>query len=49
MMRLPHHQELSYRLAGTLRLKDDSMLLTALPFKSEGKLTLEDITPRKNS
>jgi LEA14-like dessication related protein len=49
MMRLPHHQELSYRLAGKLRLNDDSMLLTALPLKSEGKLRLEDITPRKNS
>ena len=47
MMSLPHHQELSYRLVGKLRINDESMLLPTLPFKSEGKVSLEDITPPK--
>ena len=47
MMSLPHHQELSYRLKGKLRINDESMLLPTLPFKSEGKVSLEDITPPK--
>lgn len=47
MMSLPQHQELSYRLVGKLRINDESMLLPTLPFKSEGKMSLEDITPRK--
>ena len=48
MMSLQQHQQLSYRLKGKLRLDDESMLLPTLPFKSEGKVTLEDITPRKS-
>ena len=48
MMSLPHHQELSYRLEGKLRINSESMLLPTLPFKSEGKVSLEDITPPKN-
>jgi LEA14-like dessication related protein len=47
MMSLPQHQELSYRLVGKLRINDASMLLPTLPFKSEGKVSLEDITPRE--
>jgi len=47
MMRLPQQQELSYRLVGKLRINDESMLLPTLPFKSEGKMSLEDMTPRK--
>lgn len=49
MMGLPEHQKLSYRLKGKLRIHTESMLLPTLPFKSEGQLSLEDITPRKNS
>ncbi len=49
MMSLQQHQQLSYRLKGKLRLNDESMLVPMLPFKSEGKMTLEDITPRKSS
>jgi LEA14-like dessication related protein len=49
MMSLQHHQQLSYRLKGKLRLGGESMLLPMLPFESEGKLSLDDITPRKNS
>ena len=48
MMSLPHQQELAYRLKGKLRINDESMRLPTLPFKSEGKVSLEDITPRKN-
>jgi len=48
MLSLQHHQQLSYRLAGKLRLDDPSMLLQTLPFTSEGKLSLDDLTPRKN-
>lgn len=48
MMRLQQNQQLSYRLKGKLRLDDESMLLQTLPFKSEGKMTLDDITPRKS-
>lgn len=48
MMSLQQHQQLSYRLKGKLRLDDESMLLQTLPFKSEGKMTLDDITPRKS-
>ena len=47
MMSLPHHQELFYRLKGKLRIDDESMLLPTLPFKSEGKVSLKDITPPK--
>ena len=49
MMSLQQHQQLSYRLKGKLRLDADTMLVPMLPFKSEGKVTLEDITPRKSS
>lgn len=49
MMSLQQHQQLSYRLKGKLRIDDESMLVPMLPFKSEGKVTLEDITPRKSS
>ena len=48
MMSLQQHQQLSYRLKGKLRLNDESMLLPILPFKSEGKVTLDDITTRKS-
>lgn len=48
MMRLQQNQQLSYRLKGKLRLDDESMLLQTLPFKSEGKMTLDDITPSKS-
>ena len=48
IMSLPHHQELSYRLEGKLRINGESMLLPTLPFKSEGKVSLEDITLPKN-
>ena len=49
VMSLQQNQQLSYRLKGKLRLGGESMLLPVLPFKSEGKMSLEDITPRKNS
>lgn len=49
MLSLQQNQQLSYRLKGKLRLNDESLLVPMLPFKSEGKVTLEDITPRKSS
>lgn len=48
MMSLQQHQQLAYRLKGKLRLGDESMLLPTLPFKSEGRLSLEDLTPPKD-
>lgn len=46
--RLQHSDQLSYRLQGRLRLAEAPALSAVLPFAAEGKVSLDDLTPRRS-